>query len=187
MCSSDLYKGDSFADSAVNCLEKAREMSFNVADIPEYLGMAYFSIGDYRSSVAAFSEALNPRDGEETGSANRNPGLLLLRMAESYFALHEYEQARAYLLRCIEVSPDSNILLQAKLLLAHCLKNSGDIAGAVKQLTEILAESGDNAEVHFQLGELYAQMGDNARARAEWRQAVRADPAHAGARMWLSL
>ena len=180
------YKGESFANLAVRYLEKARELSYSAADIPEYLGMAYASVGDYRSSVEAFSEALNPQTGEEDNPSGQS-GLLLLSIARSYLALNEYEQARAYLSRCIEVSPDSNILLQAKLLLAQALQNSGDTGGAVRQLTEILTESGDIAEVHFQLGELYAEMGDNARARAEWRQAVRTDPAHAGARMRLSL
>jgi Flp pilus assembly protein TadD len=79
------------------------------------------------------------------------------------------------------------VVLQARLLLADVLKSAGDTGGAVKQLSDILAESGDSAEVHYRLGELYAQQGDNARARAAWRLAVRADPAHAGARSRLAL
>ena len=182
------YKGESFSNLAVRYLEKARELLYSAADIPEYLGMAYASMGDYRSSVEAFSEALDPREGEEIGFSKQNPpGLLLLSIARSYLALNEYDQARAYLTRCIEVSPDSNITLQAKLMLAQALKNMGDTGVAIIQLTEILAELGDIAEVHFQLGELYFEMGDNTRARAEWRLALRADPAHAGARMRLSL
>jgi len=178
------YKGESYADLVIKYLEKARELSYNIADIPEYLGMAYASIGDYRSSVAAFSEALNPRgDGGYSGQS----GLLHLSIAGSYFALNEYETARAYLLRCIDVSRDSNILLQAKLLLAQVLENTGDTDGAIRHLTEILDESGDIAEVHYRIGELYARQGETARARASWRQAIRADPAHASARVRLSM
>jgi len=179
------YKGESFADLSVKYLEKAVELSYNAADIPEYLGMAYAMIGDYRSSVAAFSDALNPQVQEETGSAQS--GLLLLSIAGSYLGLNENESARAYLLRCIEVTPDSNVLLQAKLLLAQALENTGDISGAIRQLSEVLEESGDIAEVHYRIGEMYVKQGDTARARASWRQAVRADPAHAKARMRLTM
>jgi tetratricopeptide (TPR) repeat protein len=184
------YKGESFAYLSVRYLEKSREMSsYSVADIPEFLGMAYASVGDYRKSVAAFSEALYPQgeNGEQRGADTASLGPLLLHIARSYLALGEYEPARAYLQRCLEVSLDSNVVLQARLLLADVLKSAGDTGGAAKQLTDILAESGDSAEVHYRLGELYSQQGENARARAEWRLAVRADPAHAKARSRLSL
>jgi tetratricopeptide (TPR) repeat protein len=107
---------------------------------------------------------------------------LLLHIAQAYIALGEYDNAHPYLRRCIEVSPDFRIVLDARLLLAEALKMNGDIEGAVKQLQEIIAETGDNAEAHYQLGELYALQGNNTRARAEWRLALRADPAHANAR-----
>jgi tetratricopeptide (TPR) repeat protein len=184
------YKGESFSYLSVRYLEKARELSaYSAADIPEFLGMAYASMGDYRNSVAALSEALNPQGegGEGRDTDNSMSGPLLLHIARSYLALEEFEAARAYLQRCLEVSPDSNVILQARLLLAEVLKSAGDTGGAVKQLSDILAESGDSAEVHYRLGELYAQQGENARARAEWRQAIRADPAHARARSRLSL
>jgi len=137
--------------------------------------MAYFAVEDYRKSVAAFSEALGT-------SAEGPSGPLLLHIAQAYIALGEYDNAHPYLQRCIEVSPDFRIVLDARLLLAEALKMNGEIEGAVKQLQEIIAETGDNAEAHYQLGELYALQGNNTRARAEWRLALKADPAHANAR-----
>jgi Tfp pilus assembly protein PilF len=50
-----------------------------------------------------------------------------------------------------------------------------------------MEEGGENAEAHFQLGELYAGGGDSTRARAEWRRAVRIDPAHGPARTRLNM
>ncbi|MDR1859187.1 MAG: tetratricopeptide repeat protein [Treponema sp.] len=170
------YKGESFADLSVKYLEKARELSFNGADIPQYLGMAYAAVGDYRSSVAAYAEALGA-EGELGPSS-----LLLLSIARSYIALGEFDNARAYLQRCVEISLDSRTVLSARLLLAEALRNSGDNAGAMLQLQAILDETGGNAEAHYQMGELYALQGDTTRARAEWRLALRADPAHARAR-----
>jgi len=169
------YKGENYADSTIEYLEKARELSDSTADIPEYLGMAYYAVGNYRSSVAAFSEALGK-------SAEGPSGRLLVFIARAYIAMGEFDNARPYLQRCIEVSPDFKIVLEARLLLAEALKMKGEIEGAAKQLNDIIAEAGDNAEAHYQLGELYALQGNNTRARAEWRLALRADPAHAKAR-----
>jgi tetratricopeptide (TPR) repeat protein len=185
------YKGESYADLSVKYLEKARELSYNAEDIPEYRGLAYAAIGDYRSSVAAFAEALVVQGtGElsnESPSDERPPGLLLLSIARSYFALGEFEQARAYLQRCIDVSPDSRTIMSARLLLSEVLRNVGEYDGARQQLMDILRETGENAEAHYQLGELYALQGDTTRARAEWRLALRADPAHQKARARLSM
>jgi len=178
------YKGESYADLSVKYLEKARDLSYNAADIPEYLGLAYEKIGDYRSSVAAFAEALVAQGREDD---DRPPGLLLLSIARSYYALDEFEQARAYLQRCIDVSPDSRIIQAARLLLSDVLRNLGDNEGAQQQLVYILGEAGEDAEAHYRLGELYALQGEAIRARAEWRLALRADPAHQKARTRLSM
>jgi tetratricopeptide (TPR) repeat protein len=173
------YKGDNYADLAVKYLEEARSLSYNAADIPEYLGLAYAAIGDFRSSVEAFSLALdqpaNPSDA------------LLLAIARSYLALEDFETARAYLSRCIEVSPDSRSIMTARLLLAELLLKAGDSEGAENQYITMLSEAGENAEARYQLGELYTLRGDTTRARAEWRLAYKADPAHAKARARLNL
>ncbi|MDR2717083.1 MAG: tetratricopeptide repeat protein [Treponema sp.] len=192
------YRGGSYADLSVKYLVKAGNLSYNAADIPEYLGLAYAAVGDYRNSVVAFSEALVMQSGGndtlseewplgETSSGGRPSGLLLLSIARSYCALGEFEQARAYLQRCIEVSPDSRTVLAARLLLSDVLQKAGDSDGAKRQLMDILGEAGENAEAHYQLGELYALQGETTRARAEWRLALRADPAHLKARTRLSM
>jgi tetratricopeptide (TPR) repeat protein len=173
------YKGENYADSTIKYLEKAKALSDSTADIPEYLGMAYFAVGDYRKSVAAFSEAL-------LTSSEGPSGPLLLFIARAYIALEEFDNARPYLQRCIEVSPDFRTVLSARLYMAEVLKMNGDIDGAVKQLQEIIAETGDNAEAHYQLGELYYLQGRIERARGEWRFAYRADPTHAKARARLN-
>jgi tetratricopeptide (TPR) repeat protein len=188
------YKGDSYADLAIKYLEMAGSLSYTAADIPEYLGLAYAAIGDYRGSVAAFSQALEPpriegaiENTEASPQANNPPDMLLLSIARSYSALDELDPARAYLLRCIEVSPDSKIILAARLLLGDILRRMGDISGAEGQYTAILSEAGENAEAHYQLGELYTRQGDTVRARSEWRLAVKTDPSHTKARTRLNM
>jgi tetratricopeptide (TPR) repeat protein len=184
------YKGNGYADLAVKYLERARDVSYTARDIPEYLGLAYAAIQDYRGSVEAFTQALNPRSYAEEEGAGETAGpsdVLLLSIARSYMALDESDSAQAYLLRCIEISRDSNARVTARLLLGEILGRGGDSGGAEAQYTAALEEAGENAEARYQLGELYAAAGDAARARAEWRRAVRFDPAHTKARSRLGM
>ncbi|WP_100217065.1 tetratricopeptide repeat protein [Treponema primitia] len=173
------YKGSGYADLAVQFLEEARDLSYNAVDIPEYLGLAYAAIQDYRSSVEAFSQALVP-SAESTSDYPSD--LLLLAIARSYIALDEPETATAYLLRCIETSRDSNTVITARLLLGDILAKAGKSEDAEAQFQAILDEDGENAEAHFQLGELYEERGNRTRARAEWRRAWNIDSTHAKAR-----
>jgi tetratricopeptide (TPR) repeat protein len=190
------YKGAFFADLAVKFLEQARAFSYAARDIPEYLGLAYAALRDYRSSVAAFTLALNPSvagDSEPEGAGEfeeQGKGasdLLLLSIARSYIALGEPLAAKAYLLRCVETSRDSWSVVAARLLLGGILVGEGAGEEAEAQYMLVLDESGENAEVRYQLGELYAARGDTTRARAEWRRAVRIDPAHRQARLRLNI
>jgi tetratricopeptide (TPR) repeat protein len=173
------YKGEEYADLAIKYLEMAKNLSYDAADIPEYLGLAYAAYGDYRGSVEAFSQALvfsqKPSDS------------LLLSIARSYMELEEYVIAVDYLQRCIDISPDSKSILTARLLLAEVFRITGDHDIAENQYVSILKDAGENAEVHYLLGELYSLKGDSVRARSEWRLAYRQDPAHVKARARLNM
>ncbi|AEF82688.1 tetratricopeptide repeat domain protein [Leadbettera azotonutricia ZAS-9] len=169
-------KGQGYADLAVEYLEKARARGYEARDIPQYLGLAYAAIRDYRGSVAAFTLALG-RDASD---------VLLLSIARSYIALEENDSARAYLLRCVDLSRDSKTKVAARLLLGDILVKAGDTAGAEDQYLKALEDGGENAEAHYQLGVLYDAGGDTTRARAEWRRAVRINPAHGPSRLKLN-
>jgi tetratricopeptide (TPR) repeat protein len=170
------YKGQEYADLAVKYLEKART-TYRAADIPEYLGLAYASIRDYRSSVAAFSDAL---------SGGQPSDLMLLSIAKSYVELEEEDLAKAYLHRCLEITADSGTIAAAHLLLGNVYAKNGDFPAAESEYLKAIEENGESAEVRYQLGELYALGGDTTRARAEWRRALRIDPTYGPARSRLN-
>jgi len=170
-------RGQGYADLAVTYLEKARDAGCDARDIPQYLGLAYAALGDYRGSVAAFSLAL----------AGQPSDLFLLAIARSYLALGEGDSARAYLTRCVDTSRDARIVAEARLLLGGLMAESGDAAGAETQYLTALEEGGESAEAHYRLGELYDAGGDPVRARAEWRKAYKIDPAHGPTRARLNL
>jgi tetratricopeptide (TPR) repeat protein len=172
-------KGSGYAELAVNYLEKSLSLNFEARDIPQYLGLSYAEIKDYRSSVAAFSLALNNPDSIQSDS-------LLIAIANSYRSLGEMDAALAYLFRCVETSHDIKSIAASRLLIGEILAEKNDFSGAEVQYKKILEDGGENADAHFYLGELYAAGGDPTRARAEWRAAVRVDPAHRKARARLN-
>ena len=112
---------------------------------------------------------------------------MLLSIAKSYLALEETELGQAYLVRCLETSKDSRTTIAARLLLAGILYKNRNFSEAEAEYLKIIEENGENAEARYQLGELYASIGDPTRARAEWRRAIRIDPAHGAARRRLNL
>ncbi|MCL2185111.1 MAG: tetratricopeptide repeat protein [Treponema sp.] len=172
------YKGPEYADLTVKYLEIADKLAYNAVDIPEYLGLAYAMYGDYRSSVEAFSRAFVPN---QTLSDN-----LLLSIARSYMEMKEFDMAGSYLQQCVRNSQDSKSIIIARFMLAEIYTNIKLFNEAEKQYMTIINETGENADVRFQLGELFLQQGDTTRARAEWRNAIRQDPLHAGARSRLN-
>jgi tetratricopeptide (TPR) repeat protein len=174
------HKGNEYSDLAIKYLLMSNNLGFEARDIPEYLGLAYAASGDYRNSVAAFSQLFTP-DGDQPSDN------LLLSIARSYMAMEEHGMAMEYLKRCIEISPDSKSIMIARLLLAEIYRLTGEYKSSEEQYFAILIDSGENAEVHYQLGELYNQQGDTTKARAEWRLAYRQDPAHAKARARLNI
>jgi tetratricopeptide (TPR) repeat protein len=169
-------KGPDYANLAVRYLEEALLFSYRADDIPEYLGLAYAELGDYRKSIEAFSEALVPVDKD--GADDSPSDILLLAIARSYFEMSEFDSARAYLAQCIDASKDFSVQVSARLLLGRVLMKKGDVEGAEQQYLRILNEGGDQADARYELGVLYAARGENTKARAEWRKVLRLDPAY---------
>jgi tetratricopeptide (TPR) repeat protein len=175
-------KGPDYAELAVKFLETAQKTSYSSPDMFECLGLAYAAIHQYRSSVQAFSSALNVQEDAELVSAQ-----LLLAIAKSYIELEDFERATEYLNRCIVTSKDYKMVVRVRLDLGSIFFKQGDFSASEDQYQIILKDTGENADARFQLGEIYAAKNDPIRARAEWRKAIRIDPVHAPTRQRLSL
>ncbi|MDR1786956.1 MAG: tetratricopeptide repeat protein [Treponema sp.] len=199
------HTGLGYAALAVKYLEQAREAAYEAPDLPEYLGLAYVGIKEYHKSVAALSEALRAEtvggaaeaaSEAEAGSeaepaaqpAAQPSDILLLAIARSYLELKQWDQAKAYLHQCISISKDSKTINIARLLLGRVSLDTGAYQEAIRQYRAVLSEESDrNADAWFQLGEVYYAMKDTTRARAQWRQTLKVNPGHRGARSRLNM
>ncbi|GMO39436.1 MAG: tetratricopeptide repeat protein [Termitinemataceae bacterium] len=180
-------KGADYAELAIHYLELAKKAGFNADDIPEYLGLSYALVKDYRMSIASFSEAL-PKGFDSKKEKIGGPNdALLLAIAKSYVELAEYDTASAYLAHCLEVSKDFNTIARARLLLGNIMLKEGRESEAEQQYLSVLKEGGEMAEARFWLGELYLLRKETTRARAEWRKAHNIDPDYTPAKARLGM
>ncbi len=170
-------KGSEYADAAADFLEQSIAGKFIAPDTYEHLGLAYASLHDYRASVVAFSKALGDSPSD----------LLLLSIARSYLELGEFDQAKAYLVRCADTSKDAALSAQARLLLGQAYSKQGLMDEAEKEYLAVLSVDARSADAHYALGDLYAEEGDTVKARAEWRKAIRIDPTHGPSRSRLGM
>jgi tetratricopeptide (TPR) repeat protein len=177
------YKGPVYAELCVRYLKEARQAGYEAEDISQFLGLAYASVHDYRSSVEAFDEAL----AQEQAAGRQPSDQLLLAIARSYVELGDRENATMYIMKAIEVSKDWNAIAQARLLLAGIMMDAGDTQEAEAQIRLVLSEGGESAEARYRLGVLYNIRNDYYRARAEWRRAYNLDPNYAPVREKLNL
>jgi tetratricopeptide (TPR) repeat protein len=172
-------KGRDYADLSIRYLEESREVSHAAPDLSEYLGLAYAAIREYRKSIEELSSALNPAvPSDAQGQVfidDSSSDRLLMAISDSYIGLEDWESSRAYLMRCIEQSKDTDLVFAARLKLGSVLYNMGDVPGAIAVYTLILDSGIESAEACYELGEIYTAQGETIRARAAYRRANRAD------------
>jgi len=169
------HKGKYFVDLSIQFLEKAYESGYIAEDIYEYLGLAYSKIEEYDKSIEYFKKAID----------NSPSDLLYLTVGELYYKKENAKQAEEYLLRALNSTTDKEVEKKSRLLLGEIYREKEQYIKAEKQYKEILSFASDSADAHFYLGEIYNKLGNNVKARAEWRNALRINPDHYGAKLRL--
>lgn len=165
-----------YADLAIKYLTLARQNGYYADDIAEYLGLSYASLGQTYESISSFTEALLVRESD----------FLLLSIAEQYYKAGEASVATQYLFRIINNSSNDEIILKSRLLLGNIYIDSEDYTLAREQFNLVLQKNDASADAHYGLGLIYEKEENLVSARAEWRQARKIQPNHAGALKKLS-
>ena len=160
-----------YADLAIKYLTLARDNGYKADDISEYLGLSYASLGMTYESISAFTEALIVRESDS----------LLLSIAEQYYKAGEVNAAQQYLYRIINNSSNDEIILKSRLLLGNIYIDTDTDDEALEQFNLVLASDDNSADAHYGIGLVYEKQENLVAARAEWRQARKIQPNHAGA------
>src|SRR5215472_11035715 len=110
----------------------------------------------------------------EKSKREPNNAKLLIQIAATYQASHQFKQAADYFARALKIEPKD---ILARTELAACLFYSGDTDGAIKELNEVLKSKPSDVNALFDLGMIkYRGKHDHVGAIAAWEQLLKTNP-----------
>jgi cytochrome c-type biogenesis protein CcmH/NrfG len=110
---------------------------------------------------------------EKSKADPKNPALLL-QIAGVYQANHQFKEAAQYFENALKFDPKN---VPARTQLASCLYYSGDVDGALNQLTQALKYQPNDPNSLFNLGMIkYRGKNDQKGAIAAWQELLKAHP-----------
>ena len=169
------HKGRYYCDLSVKYLEKSLSENHVGKDTYDYLGLAYAELGNKVKSAEYF----------EIAAENNPSDILFLILAQVYIDLGKSDKAEEYLLRSNNKTADPQIEEKNLFLLGQIYQDRNDMLKAEDCYQRIIQKNPRSADAYYKLGLLYETAGDKIKARAEWRNALRADPEHYGTRLKL--
>ncbi len=165
-------RGHFYADKAYGYLKRASDKGYQAGDLTEYLASAAYRLKDYETSIAYFQKV----------AEDMNSPAVYKRIGEIYREQEKWDMAEKAYLTALAESSNPDFTLQVRNDLGQLYQRLKNWEKAIEQYEIILDNDPGEAEIHFQLGEAYYRNSEIARARAEWRNTVRINPDHTGAR-----
>jgi len=99
---------------------------------------------------------------------------LLVQVAKIYFSTHQFTEAADYFKKSLDVNP-KDVAIRTQL--ASCLYYSGDVDGALLQLSQATTDDPKDANSLFNLGMVRWQAKkDNKGALSAWAQLLKTNP-----------
>lgn len=167
------FKGKYYADLTINNLLDAERLGYIGDDSYEYLGLAYSGLAEYEKSAESFLRAVgqSPTD------------MRYLALAQAYLNNGKADEAEEFLIRTLNKTQDVTVEQKARFLLGKIFLDSDQLPKAEDQFLKILEKEENSADAHYYLGEILLRYNKPIEARAEWRNALKIDPSHYGARL----
>ncbi|HXX16034.1 MAG TPA: tetratricopeptide repeat protein [Candidatus Eremiobacteraceae bacterium] len=110
----------------------------------------------------------------EKSKSDPQNAALLIQIAGIYQAAHQFRDASGYFDKALKIDPKN---ASARTELASCLYYSGDVDGALSQLTETLRYSPNNVNALFNLGMIkYRGKHDSQGAISAWQKLLKSNP-----------
>ncbi|MCG8481492.1 MAG: tetratricopeptide repeat protein, partial [Spirochaetales bacterium] len=162
------HRGLFFYDSAIEELQRARELGLEQLDLFEYLALAYRDLGRFDESIEFFQLAI----------ALADEAIHKVSLADILIDLSRYNGADRLLAEVVEETADVTLLQDALLSQGLSYRRQGRHADALSAYERILELNESSAEAHYGMGEVYLAQNETDRARFEWREAIRLDPNH---------
>lgn len=149
------------------------------------LSILYNDVGDYerakklvirsRKEARSRKQAMDPFIRSKLANKHAEVG-------DWYFGIGAFKEAIGEYKRALNLE---SCYADIRTKMAMCLREQGDLAGAMKELKEAVKSNSRCSDAHVQLGITYYAMGKKNDARKVWRSAVRKFPQEKSIRMYL--
>jgi len=162
------YASDRYQD-ALKLLRKLAALAPGSPAVRELLGLTLYRLGKWSAAVREL-EAHHLL----SGSYDQYPVI-----ADSYRALHRYEDAEQVWAELREASPSAEVVAEGRLVAAGALADRGDFNGAVRLLESSLRASKPkplHLRQWYALADLYERAGELPRARDLFGRIASVDP-----------
>lgn len=160
---------------AILTLEPLARMLPSVMEYHYLLGVAMMQAGDMPSAVFALQDAL---------ALEPNRSVTLVALGLAFNSQKLYAEARAPLLRSLEIEPDN---LEALAALAESEEGTGELAASETHAQRVLAREGGDAIANLVMGLVRMKQERYAEARGFLERATLTDPLSGKAHYQLSL
>lgn len=167
-------KGKYYYDLAASSLEQALAKGYKGEDTQEYLGAAYERLGDLRKGLEHYLQAAEDKPSDA----------LYLTIAMVYYQLGELDRAEEFFIRARNETDDPEVAKKSAFMLAGVYLARKEFIKAEREYRDILTMDPESADAYFGLGEVERLSGGDAgKARAMYRETLKRDPTHVGARL----
>jgi tetratricopeptide (TPR) repeat protein len=157
-------------DEARRLLQPLAQRAPGAPDVRELLGLTYYRLGRWRDAIREL-EAFRTL----TGSTEQNPVL-----ADSYRALHRYDEAEALWEELRDQSPSAELVAEGRIVAAGARADQGDLRGAIRLLERaarpVRAARPHHLRIWYALADLYERAGDVPKARQLFSRIAAVDP-----------
>ena len=140
-------------------------------------GWAYAMLGDCYMQIGKLDHAR--RSYLQATRQNSGDAKVWTNLAKAALALDDLPRTIVASRRAIELDGD---VQDSKLLLGYALLRDGQVAAALKTLSDAVGQHPDSAELHCVLGRAYDEAGNSAAANEYYERAVRIEPENVLAR-----
>jgi len=147
---------------SLNLFKKLYQLVDDKTDSLFHIGLIYDQLEDYENAIKSWQESLTIK----------TDNLILNYVCEAFISLDKFEEGLSY----INKIPQEKLETRYSISKAICLKNLGDVAGALEIFEKLLSDEPENLQVNSLLGNTYFEKQDFKKALDRVNKAIELAP-----------
>lgn len=170
---------------AIKCFKSALKINPRYTEAMLNLSILYNDVGDFDSAKKL---VMKSRKDAKSGKSAMDPFIRSklankhAEVADWYYGIGSFNEAIGEYKKALDLEGK---YADIRTKMAVCLREKGDLKGAMKELKEAVKTNSKCADAHVQMGITYYAMGKKTEARKVWRSAAKKFPPNKSIKMYL--